>query len=340
MKQRLYCSMDLHSNNVVIVVTDPSKKTLLNTRVSNDLPLILDVLEPFQPYLPTIAIESTYNWYWLVDGLEDHGYSVDLVNTAAVRTYDGAKYTDDSDDAQFLCDLQIMDRLPTGYVYPRKERPVRDMLRRRSLFIRHRTSQTLSVQGLFARQTGKKHSVAKIAGYDDETLLQLLGDASSVLMTDIQCETRSYLSQQIAKIEKFILGQVKLKPRFVKLQTIPGVGTILGLTIMLETGNIGRFEKCGKFVSYCRCAPSKRISNNKVKGKNNTKNGNPYLSWAFIEAAAHAIGCCAPARKYYDRKLRRSQSTSLAMKSVAAKLAKAAYFIMKNDQEFILEKAF
>lgn len=340
MEPKLYCAMDLHSNNVVIVVTDGSGKELLDTRVGNDLAVILERIEPFRPFLSSIAVESTYNWYWLVDGLKDHGYAVDLVNTGAVRSYSGTKHTDDSDDARFLCDLQAMDRLPTGYVYPPKERAMRDMLRRRSLFVRHRTSQKLSLQGLFARKTGKKHGFQKIAGYNEDLLLALLSDQASVEIAKLQCETCNHLSLQISEIERLALSNLKLKPEFSGLRTIPGIGVILGLAIMLETGDVSRFQKCGNFVSYCRCAPSKRISNAKIKGKNNTKNGNPYLSWAFIEGASHAIVHCSEARKYYDRKLRKSQNTSVAMKSVAAKLAKAAYFVMRDGQEFLVEKAF
>lgn len=340
MSTRLYCSMDLHSNNVVIVVTDESSKMLINKKVRNNLPSILEILEHFRPYLTSIAIESTYNWYWLADGLEDNGYSVCLVNTAAVKAYNGNKHTDDTDDARFLCDLQAMDRLPTGYIYPRQDRAIRDMLRRRSLYVKQRTAQMLSTQNLFARQTGKTHSFRKILEYEDDTLYQLLAYDANVITTKLQCETRDHLTKQIRDIEKVILGHIRPRPGFTNLQTIPGVGPILGITIMLETGNISRFHKCGNYVSYCRCAPSKRMSNNKPKGKNNTRNGNPYLSWAFIEAAAHAIGCCPRARKYYDRKLRRTQITAVAMKSVAAKLSKAAFFVMANNQEFMLEKAF
>jgi transposase len=339
-KTKLHCAMDLHSNNVVVVVTDHEGKVLLKKRVSNDLSEVLRLLKPFGLNIPAVAIESTYNWYWLADGLEDQGYEVRLVNTVAVKSYSGDKYTDDVDDALFLCELQAMNRLPTGYVYPRETRSIRDMLRRRSLFVRHRTALILSLQGLFARQTGRKYSLATIIKLENQRVLDLLKDHASVQTAKFQAETCAYLTNQIKQIERFVLKQVDLRPEFQKLRTIPGIGPILGLTIMLETGDISRFRKCGNFVSYCRCAPSRRMSNEKTKGRNNTKNGNPYLSWAFIEAAARSLGNCASARTYYDRKMRRTKIGAVAMKSTAAKLCKAAFFIMRDAIDFDESKAF
>ena len=102
----LYCGIDLHSNNQVIVVIDDNDKRLLERRVPNDLAATLSALDPFREELLGVAVESTYNWYWLVDGLSDHGYSTRLVNTAAVQQYSGLKYTDDQHDDFWLAHLR------------------------------------------------------------------------------------------------------------------------------------------------------------------------------------------------------------------------------------------
>ena len=101
-------------------------------------------------------------------------------------------------------------------------------------------------------------------------------------------ETIDFLSNQICRVESLVLKKVKLRKSFQCLQSMPGVGKILSLTIMLETGNIDRFPKVGDFASYCRKVPANWISNNKKKGKGNTRNGNKYLAWAFSEAAEYA----------------------------------------------------
>jgi transposase len=89
---------------------------------------------------------------------------------------------------------------------------------------------------------------------------------------------------QIEILEKAVQDRVKLRPQFRFLKTVPGIGPILALTIMLETGEIERFASVGNYASYCRCVGSQKISNGKRKGSGNTKNGNKYLAWAFVEA--------------------------------------------------------
>ncbi len=108
---------------------------------------------------------------------------------------------------------------------------------------------------------------------------------------------------------------------------------------MLETGEIDRFKTVGDFASYCRCVGSKRVSNGKRKGMNNTKNGNKYLSWAFVEAANYAMRNYPEVKKFYQRKLSKGGPV-LATKAVAHKLARASYYVLKNGVDFEMNKAF
>ena len=114
---KLYCGIDLHSNNSVIVILDETDKVIYQKKLNNDLELILQQLSTFIDDIVAIAIESTFNWYWLVDGLQAAGYEVKLVNTTAVQTYSGLKFTDDKHDARWLAHLLRLDILPTGYIY-------------------------------------------------------------------------------------------------------------------------------------------------------------------------------------------------------------------------------
>jgi transposase len=128
----LYGAIDLHSNNIYLVVSDEKDQVVLRRRELNLLEHVLGDLEPFRGGLVGVAVESTYNWYWLVDGLMEAGYRVHLVNTAAVRQYEGIKYTNDWSDARWLAHLLRLGLLPEGYIYPAAQRPVRDLLRKRS----------------------------------------------------------------------------------------------------------------------------------------------------------------------------------------------------------------
>ncbi|HSN24277.1 MAG TPA: transposase [Methylomicrobium sp.] len=137
----LYCGIDLHSTNHLVVVIDDNDKRLEERRLGNDLSLTLTLLAPYREELVGIAVESTFNWYWLVDGLQDAGYRVDLVNPAGIKQYEGLKYTDDRYDAFWLAHLMRLGLLKTGYIYPREERAIRDVLRRRMQLVRTASRQ-------------------------------------------------------------------------------------------------------------------------------------------------------------------------------------------------------
>jgi transposase len=143
---KLYGAIDLHSTNSVTVLIDEQDKVVYRKRLPNDLQLIIEQLAPYQSRMEGIVVESTYNWYWLVDGLMEQGYKVHLANTAAIQQYNGLKYTDDDSDARWLAQLFRLGVLPEGYIYPKQERAVRDLLRKRSQLVRQRTANLLSIQ--------------------------------------------------------------------------------------------------------------------------------------------------------------------------------------------------
>jgi len=165
-KMKLYGAIDLHSTNNVTVLIDEEDKIVYQKRLPNDLVLILKDLSVYQPRVEGIVVESTYNWYWLVDGLMEQGYKVHLANTAAIQQYEGLKYTDDHSDARWLAHLLRLGVLRQGYIYPRAERPVRDLLRKRSQLVRHRTTHVLSIQNLLTRNTGSSMKANQIKGLD------------------------------------------------------------------------------------------------------------------------------------------------------------------------------
>ena len=154
----LYAAIDLHSNNSMLVVLDKDDHVILERRLKNDLEHIRLALAPYRESICGIAVESTYNWYWLVDGLMSEGYRLHLVNTAAVKQYEGLKYSSDQHDARWLAHLLRLGILPEGYIYPKEARAVRDLLRKRSQLVRQRTTQILSIQNLLARNFGTETS--------------------------------------------------------------------------------------------------------------------------------------------------------------------------------------
>jgi transposase len=124
----IYAGIDLHSNSNFLSVVDNAGKIIEKRKLANDVQAILHPLATYRDQLQGIAIESTFNWYWIVDALMDEGYRVHLANPAAIQKYSGLKHSDDASDAAWLAEMLRLNVLPEGYIYPKAERPIRDLL--------------------------------------------------------------------------------------------------------------------------------------------------------------------------------------------------------------------
>jgi transposase len=336
---KLYGGIDLHSNNSVIAIIDKQDQVIYRQRLPNDLTLILTELKPYKRGIEGLVVESTYNWYWLVDGLMEAGYRLHLANTAAITQYNGLKYSDDDSDACWLAKLLRLGLLPEGYIYPRAERAVRDLMRKRSQLVHQHTSNLQSVQNLLARNCGYSLGANQIRQLTYEAVDRLLPDTELALAVKSNLAVMRTLDELIDQIEKTALRKIKLRKEFKPLLSVSGIGNILGLTIMLETGDIGRFARVSNYASYCRCVGSEYLSNEKRKGRGNTKNGNKYLAWAYLEAANFAVRYNPQIKRYYQRKRARTNGI-IAIKTVAHKLARACYYILRDQVSFDVNKAF
>lgn len=336
----LYAGIDLHSNNNVLVITDQEDVVTMRGKLRNETGAVLEALAPFKGRLEGIVVESTYNWYWLVDALMEEGYPVHLANTGAIQQYSGLKYGDDESDSRWLAKLLRLNILPEGYIYPKEERPVRDLLRKRRFFVHQRTATVLSIKNLIVRNTGSTISANKVKRLTPEEVNTLLGPGDLALPVISSLPVLHALEEQIALLEKTALKRTALRDDFKCLLSVPGIGKVLALTIMLETGEISRFPAVGNYASYARCVGSVRISNGKKKGKGNTKNGNAYLAWAFSEAATFAIRFDETIQRYYQRKCAKAKHPMVARKAVAHKLARACYHMLNGQETFDVKRAF
>ena len=250
----LYAGIDLHCNNSVVTVIDEQDRTVYAKRLPNDLERIVAALRAAPGEVRGVAVESTFNWYWLVDGLKPLASRVHLVNTAAVKQYDGLKHGGDFSDARQLAHLLRLGILPVGYIYPREERAVRDLLRKRSSSCASAAAQILSIENLIARNLGSARAAATRSS---------AGMPSSIDAMDLLDEQQPGLEGEPGGDE------LHRRPRSTSLSAASwprsscartsrrsrpsaALGEILALTIVLETGDIGRFAGPGNFASYAR----------------------------------------------------------------------------------------
>jgi transposase len=336
---KLIAGIDLHSNNLVIGVINQDGKRIVHRTLDCELKQVTEFLQPFKAQLQSMAVESTFNWYWLVDGLRAQDYPIDLANPAKIEQYRGVKHADDKHDAFHLAELQRLKILPKAHIYDAELRPVRDLLRRRTNLVHQRTALFLSFKSLYARTTGQPMPLKTLKSMEPKEAKELYEHPANQLIAQVQLEHIEALDRSIGRIEKGVLACAREIPLYEKLLSLPGVGKILGMTITMEVGEIGRFKTDGDFASYCRAVDSRRLSNGKQKGENNPKCGNKYLSWAFVEAANFAKRLDENCRRWYDRKKAKT-STVLATKALACKLAKAAWHVMAKKTNYDATRMF
>lgn len=334
-----YSGIDLHSNNSVVTVTDEEDRVIAEKRLPNDLAKIVGFLEPWRDDLAGVVVESTYNWYWLVDGLQAAGFVVHLANTGAIKKYDGLKHRGDQADARQLAHLLRLGILPTGTILAPEQRATRDLARKRMQLVRSRTSHILAIENIVARQLGAKINSNQVKHLSNDAVEQMGLTADVVLAIQSNLAVVTTLSAQIDLLEKRLQERVGERPQFGLLTSVPGIGRILATIILLETGTVDRFAAAGNFASYARCVDSQHMSNGKKKGEGNAKNGNKYLAWAFIEAANFALRFCPEAKRFYERKKAKT-NTVVATKALAHKLARACFHILKARKPFDVTRCF
>lgn len=327
---KVYVGMDLHATNTYVGMVDEENEVLHKQRFRNELPLILAGLDPFRKDIQGVVVESTFNWYWLVDGLMAEGYRVHLANVSAIKQYEGLKQIDDKRSAFWLANLLRLGILPSGYIYPKEERPTRDLLRKRLHLVRHRTSHILSVKNILARNLGLRMKSEDVKKLEDPEVKRFFPDKEMQTAVLASVGLIRHLEVEISGIERMITKKLKIRKEFAKLMTVPGIGKILTLTIMLEVGNIRRFPTVGDYSSYCRCVKSTRTSAGKIIGYGNRKNGNQYLSWAYIEAAQAARRFHETVRSYYEKKMAKTNRI-VAIKALSHKLTRASYYVMRDQ---------
>ncbi|MCK5676162.1 MAG: IS110 family transposase [Verrucomicrobia bacterium] len=328
----LYAGADLHGNNVFLSLCDKEGNNVFRKRVKTNLDAVNAALDPFWKRIIALGVESTFNWYWFVDGLREQGRNVKLGNPAKMEQYKGIKITNDLTDADWLAEQLRLGIFPESYIYPKQTRPVRDALRRRQLFVRRRTQVLLSFGSLLERYGLDAPGARKL----EKWTLKDIESTGLDEFVQLQLETLLDAVRESDRLAKRIEGQVlafaKPTEPHNRVQLVPGIGVALGMLIALESGDFKRFASAGNYASYCRTVKSERSSNGKTKGKNNAKNGNRYLAWAFIEAATFAARFNPRIHAWYERKKAKS-GVAKAKKALACKLAKAVWHVM-NGEDF------
>lgn len=356
-----FIGMDLHSNNVVVCVLQIginrlgqlSKKLLRSATValSPELKELEAFLQPYCSQEHQATVESTYNWYNIADLFERRGWHLKLADPTTVKN-NKIKFSNDLTDAEFLADQMRLGALRAAKIIPKKDRAFRDLVRMRVDFVQDRARYRTILKNFFNNQRYIRISTAKLdrladqaADGDISELAHYFDDHNTVLKACHYLLAMRSMGVHIAEIERQIQAQQQVlslpSHRYLKrLQSMKGCGFILSSIIASEIVDINRFPTEKDFVSYCRLSPASRLSNGKDKGEGNRKNGNAYLSWAMTELANLMVFHNPHIKKKYDRLMKKSRIRAKAIRSLAAKLARCIWHMLKEDKDFEIEQAF
>jgi transposase len=321
---------------------DESLSILLQQKSPNDLPLIASLLEPFKPHLQ-IVVESTFYWYWIVDGLLSLGFDVCLPHTLALSMITNAKVKTHRRDAFTLAKLLRAGVIPKAYIYPASSRPVRDLLRRPMHVVWLRAQEYGSIRQLLLREGILESSKNDIKLAEDEDLKLWFSHPLILMSASHQLQRIDLLSKQIQELQQQILRLTRDNADYKRLLKISGIGRILALTILYEVGEISRFQSVRHFSSYCRVVPGVAQSGQVRRRGRSSKQGNSYLKSALSQAAVAAVRSYPSIKRCYERHLKRHRGSSrklVALNVIAHKLAQAVYFVLKRGEDYREELLF
>jgi transposase len=338
-QHRFYAGVDLHARTMFTHVLDASGKTVFAKDLPTDPDAFLAALAPFRPDL-VVGAECMFAWYWLADLCEDHGIPFALGHALGMKLIHGDKTKTDKIDAAKLAGLLRGSLFPIGYVYPRAKRQTRDLLRRRSFFVRQRAQLITHIVNTHTQfnlpPLSKKLTYAANRTAD---LADRFADPSTKLAVTADLGLIDAYDQQIAELERHLVRHAKVDDpvTFGLLRTVPGIGPILGLTLLYEVDQIARFPEPGNFLSYSRLVRCPHESGGKKKGSGGKKIGNAHLKWAFSEAACLMIRSCLPVKSWVQRQ-EEKKGKKKALSILEAKIGRAVYHLWRKQVPFDVKR--
>ena len=338
---KFYCGIDLGARKSHVCLIDEDDHKLLDMKMDNNFGVIEAALRPYKSSLEVVA-ESTINWEWLVYGLQKYGYEVKLAHTLGLKAITWSKKKTDTWDAFTLAKLLRGRLIPQAYIYPYELRPVRDLVRERIRLVTKRATEYGAINRMLLKYNIQGFDRNSVKRLNEKDMHELYHHPFVRVKATMELQRIELLTEQIRFIEKALFERARQDSMFSLLQTVPGIGDILALTILYEVGDIDRFEHTRGFCSYSRVVPGIHQSSARAYRSPNSKQGNRYLKWSFSQAAIMAIRYYPQIRKLYERlsAKRRKAARLVARSIIAHKLAQAAFHVMKHQVEYKEELLF
>jgi transposase len=334
-----YCGVDLHARSLFVHILDDKGRTRLEADLPANPDAFLTALRPYRDGL-VVGAECMFAWYWLADLCEREAIPFVLGHALAMKAIHGGKAKNDKLDAHKIAGLLKGGFFPMAHVYPRAKRDTRDLLRRRSFFVRQRAQLIAHIQNTNSQYnlppfdkklTYKGNRTAAIADRFEHPSTRLAVAADLALIENYDT--------QIAALERHLVKSARVDDpaTFAFLRTVPGIGPILGLVMLYEIDTITRFAEVGNFLSYARLVACTHESAGKVKGVGGRKIGNAHLKWAFSEAASLMLRSF-PAAKAWMQRQAKKRGGKKAHAILEAKIGRVVYHLWRKQTAFDAKK--
>jgi transposase len=338
-QHKFYCGVDLHARSMFIHILDHKGKTVLERDLPANPDAFLDAIKAFRKDL-VVGVECMFAWYWLADLCADQGIAFVLGHALYMKAIHGGKAKNDRIDAGKLAAMLRGGVFPLAYAYPRAKRQTRDLLRRRSFFVRQRAqliAHIVNTNSQFNLPPFPK-KLTYAANRSDE-IAERFTDPSTRLMIQADLALIDHYDEQIHELESYLVKNAKVDDpvTFGLLRTTPGIGPILGLVLLYEIDAIARFPAVGNLLSYARLVRCEHESGGKKKGSGGKKIGNAHLKWAFSEAACLMIRA-VPAVKSWMQRQEKKCGKRKALAILEAKIGRAVYHLWRKQVPFDLKR--
>ncbi|MGH7410466.1 MAG: IS110 family transposase [Candidatus Methylomirabilis sp.] len=337
-QHRYYCGIDLHARTMYVVIIDQAAQVLVERNMKTNAEEWLRLIAPYREDL-VVAVECIFTWYWLADLCAKEGITFVLGHALYMKAIHGGKAKNDKIDAHKIAALLRGGMIPQAYVYPAQMRSTRDLLRRRLHLVRKRgqllahilnTNSQCNLPEFGGRINYKANRTGVAERFEDPCVRKSI---------EVDLDLIAHYDELIRDLNLHIVRTVKSDDpdTFYRLQSIPGVGKILALTIVYEIHDIERFPSVQDFSSYSRLVKCARESAGKKHGTGGSKIGNVHLKWAFSEAAVGFLGKSPEGRKLVER-LRRKHGKAKAISILAHKLGRAVYYMLTRQKAFDMQR--
>ena len=339
-QHRFYCGIDLHARSMHVCVLDALGNVVFDKNLASRPETLLRAIEPFRDGL-VIGVECMFAWYWVADLCVTHDIAFVLGHALYMKAIHGGKAKNDRIDATKLARLLRGGNFPTAYAYPKGMRETRDLLRRRTYLVRKRAELMTHLQILNAQYNltpfPKKLSFA--ANRQEMKIAEQFSDVSVQKNAAADLAVIDCLDEVISELELYLTRTAKVDSvqTYQRLQTIPGVGKVLGLILLYEMHKAQRFDSAGQFLSYARLVRCSHESAGKKLGTGCKKIGNAHLRWAFAEAACLFLRQSERGKKWKDREASQ-RGNGKAMAILSSRLARAVYHMLRKGEAFDEER--